>query len=513
MTSGLPTPTGAVEFFDGATELRTASLNGGSATYYSTAGLAVGSHAITAQYLGDGNFSGSTSTVVSQTVSKDGSTAAITSSASPSVLNQSVSFTVTVSTAAPGSGTPTGTVQFSIDGSKFGSAVALAGGSATSGSISRLKLGNHTVTASYSGDGNFTASTAPSFTQVVSKDNTTTKLVVTVNPSVYGQSISFTASVAAVAPGTGTPTGSVTFSNGSTTLKTITLTAGAATYTTTKLVTGQHAITAAYNSSSTFAISTSAALTQTINQDHTSTVVTASADPSVYGQSVTFKATVSAAAPGSGTPTGSVTFMDGSTALGSATLSGGKASFKTTSLAVGSQAITAVYGGDGNFITSKSVALTQTVQQDATTTNLKSSANPSVFGQSVTFTATVKAASPGSGTPSGTVTFYNGSITLGSATLGGTGTASFTTSSLSVGSHSIKVSYGGDADFKASTSAVLKQSVRASSSSSAAQLVDQVLSALPDDDAPTVGSTVHDLALEQVSVRDRRPHKSHWRLS
>ena len=228
---------------------------------------------------------------------------------------------------------------------------------------------------------------------------------------------------------------------------------------------------------------------------------------------MTFTATVSAAAPGSGTPTGSVTFMDGSTALGSATLSGGKARFKTTSLAVGSQAITAVYGGDGNFITSKSVALTQTVQQDATTTNLKSSANPSVFGQSVTFTATVKAASPGSGTPSGTVTFYDGSTTLGSATLGGTGTASFTTSSLSVGSHSIKVSYGGDADFKASTSAVLKQSVRASSSSSAAQLVDQALSALPDDDAPTVGSTVHDLALEQVSVRDRRPHRSHWRLS
>src|SRR5208283_317777 len=126
-----------------------------------------------------------------------------------------------------------------------------------------------------------------------------------------------------------------------------------------------------------------------------------------------------------GTPTGSVTFMDGSTALGSATLSGGKASFKTTSLAVGSQAITAVYGGDGNFITSKSVALTQTVQQDATTTNLKSSANPSVI-----------------------VTFYDGSTTLGSATLGGTGTASFTTSSLSVGSHSIKVSYGGEADFK-----------------------------------------------------------------
>jgi len=611
---GAGVPTGSVTFKDGSTTLGTGALNSTGQATFATTTLAVGSHTITAVYGGDPDFSGSTSAALAQTVSKDGSTAAITSSASPSFLNQSVSFTVTVSAAVPGSGTPTGTVQFSIDGSKFGSAVALAGGSATSTSISTLKLGNHTITASYSGDGNFTASTAPSFTQVVSKDNTTTSLVVTVNPSVYGQSIRFTASVAAVAPGTGTPTGTVTFSDGSTTLSTVTLTAGLATYTTTKLVTGPHAITALYNGNSTFAISTSAALTQTVNRDGTSTVVTTSANPSVYGQSVTFTATVSAAAPGSGTPTGSVTFMDGSTTLGSGTLnSSGHAVISTKTLAAGSQAITAVYGGDGNFTTSTSTALTQTVQKDATATKLTSSVNPSVFGQSVTFTATVQAASPGSGTPSGTVTFYNGSkaigtgtlglgnpdtatfttvslsvgahaitavyggdgnfststspalnqranqaggsttvvssanpsssgqavtlkatvsavspgsgtptgtvtfydgsTTLGSATLGGTGAASFTTSSLSVGSHSIKVSYGGDADFKASTSAVLKQSVRASSSSSAAQLVDQALSALPDDDAPTVGSTVHDLALEQVSVRDRRPHRSHWRLS
>ena len=280
------------------TTLGTGALNSTNQATFATTTLAVGSHTITAVYGGDPNFSGSTSVALAQTVSKDGSTAAITSSASPSVLNQSVSFTVTVSAAAPGSGTPTGTVQFRIDGSKFGSAVALAGGSATSTSISTLKLGNHTITASYSGDGNFTASTAPSFTQVVNKDNTTTSLVVTVNPSVYGQSISFTARVAAVAPGTGTPTGTVTFFDGSTTLSTVTLTAGAATYTTTKLVTGQHAITAFYNGNSTFAISTSAALTQTVNQDHTSTVVTASADPSVYGQSVTFTATVSAAVAG-----------------------------------------------------------------------------------------------------------------------------------------------------------------------------------------------------------------------
>ena len=102
--------------------------------------------------------------------------------------------------------------------------------------------------------------------------------------------------------------------------------------------------------------------------------------------------------------------------------------------------------------------MNQTVNQDVTATKVTSSANPSVFGQSVTFTATVKAASPGSGTPTGTVTFYDGSTKLYSATLGETGTASFMISTLSVGSHSIKVVYSGDADFKTSTSAVLRWS-------------------------------------------------------
>ena len=89
----------------------------------------------------------------------------------------------------------------------------------------------------------------------------------------------------------------------------------------------------------------------------------------------------------------------GSTTLGTGTLSGGVASFTTTSpLAAGNDTIKASYGGDTNFKTS-SGTLTQTVNQDSTTTSVVSSANPSVYGQSVTFTATVTANAPGSGTP------------------------------------------------------------------------------------------------------------------
>ncbi len=249
--------------------------------------------------------------------------------------------------------------------------------------------------------------------------------------------------------------------DGDTTLGAMGLSAGSATYKTSKLAIGSHTITAVYDGSSVYSNSTSPNLVQTVNQDSTTTAVTASVNPSVFGQSVTFTTTVTAAAPGSGTPTGSVTLMDGSITLGTAHLSGGRATIKTSSLAVGSQSITVFYSGDGNFTSSTSAALTQTVNQDATTISLKSSANPSIFGQSVTFTATVKAAAPGSGTPSGTVTFYDGIRAIGTGTLGlgNPDTATFKTSSLSVGAHAITAQYAGDGNFTTITSAPLTQTV------------------------------------------------------
>ena len=116
--------------------------------------------------------------------------------------------------------------------------------------------------------------------------------------------------------------------------------------------------------------------------------MTTSANPSVYGQSVTFTATVRRGGPGSGKPTGTVTFYDGTTTLGTAKLSGGAGKLTIKTLAIGTHSITAVYGGDGNFTTSTSTALNQTVNQDATTTTISSSVDPSVYGQAVTFTAT-----------------------------------------------------------------------------------------------------------------------------
>src|SRR5207247_448687 len=132
------------------------------------------------------------------------------------------------------------------------------------------------------------------------------------------------------------------------------------------------------------------------------------------------------------------------------------------SLTVGSHTITAAYGGDSNFSAS-TASLTQTVSKANSTTVVVSSVNPSASGQNVTFTATVTGTGPGN--PTGLVIFSDGGTSIGQGNLttsGGTTTASFSTSSLTVASHPITASYGGDANFTTS-SGTLTQTVNKAS--------------------------------------------------
>jgi Bacterial Ig-like domain (group 3)/Divergent InlB B-repeat domain len=167
---------------------------------------------------------------------------------------------------------------------------------------------------------------------------------------------------------------------------------------------------------------------------------------------VTLTATVTSSG---GTPTGTVNFSDGGALNVTEPLSGGVATFSTAALSVGSHSITATYGGDSNFQGSTSPMLTQVVNSSSTTTALKSSLNPSTVGQTVTLTATVTSSG---GTPTGTVNFSDGGALNVTEPLSG-GVATFSTASLSVGSHSITATYGGDSNFQGSTSSVLTQVV------------------------------------------------------
>lgn len=136
-------------------------------------------------------------------------------------------------------------------------------------------------------------------------------------------------------------------------------------------------------------------------------------------------------------------------------MSGGSASFTTSTLPVGTDYIKAVYPGDSNFAASTSKAVSQVVSKATTATALASSLNPSNFGQSVTFTARVTPEF--SGTVKGSVTFYDGATALKTVALSG-GTAKFTTSTLASGAHSITATYNGSISFY-SSSASLTQTV------------------------------------------------------
>ena len=352
-TSG--TPTGSVTFKDGATVLGTAALAGGVANF-STSKLTSGNHSITASFLGSTYFVASASGALTEIV-EPGTTTVVTSSANPSVYGQTVTLTATIS---HGTTIPTGTVTFKAGATVLATVTVSSTGTATLTSSS-FTVGTHAITAVYSGDSNYVGSTSPAFSQIVNKAATATSFASSVNPAVFGQSVTFTATVTAVAPGSGTPTGSVHFYDGSTLLGSHPLASGVAAFSTTKLTTGTHSVTAVYVASADYLTSTSSVLSVVVDKASTKTTITASPNPSTSGATVTFTATLAAVAPGAGTPTGTVTFMDGATVLGTGTLASKKATLAIASLAEGTHSITAVYSGDSNFDDSTSTALSQKV--------------------------------------------------------------------------------------------------------------------------------------------------------
>ena len=389
----------------------------------------------------------------------------VSSSANPSTVGQTVTFTARV-TANSGGATPTGTVQFLIDGRNFGSAVGLTNGSAQSQGTSSLTAGTHTVLVTYApNSASFTAS-AGTLTQNVGSGPaaTTTTVSSSANPSTFGQSVTFTARVTANGGGA-TPTGSVQFTiDGSDFGSPVSLSNGSAqSQAITSLTPGTHSIQAVYGpSSSSFGASTGS-LTQTVNgQVPTTLSLTTSPNPSTFGSPVTLTATVTSTAL---TPTGAVTFFDGAcgsgTSLGSASLTASgtgsaTATISVSTLSAGPHGLTGCYPGDATLGPSQGTQ-TQTVNQLATQTQVSSSVNPSTAGQSVTFTATVSAAV---GTPDGTVDFRSGScsgtdLSGGPVTLSN-GQAPFTTASLPGGGTTTTVvgCYSGSTNYQASSGSV-----------------------------------------------------------
>jgi autotransporter-associated beta strand protein len=478
-------PTGTVTFTIKAGSTTTTekdNLSNGTATLQQV--LNVGTYLITAAYSGDSNFAVNTSSnQLNQTVNPAGTSTTVTSSATnnTSVYSQPVTFTASVAPQSPGKGTPDGTVDFIIDGSTAAAGVALTGGQATFTIATLTVAGSaHTVQVNYhpGASGDFTAS-GGSLTggETVTPASTQTAVTSSFNPSVYGQIVTFTATVSAP-PNNFIPNGTVDFNiDGILVGSGVALNAsGQAFFPTSNLpaaltVAGSpHTVQATYNppvNGNFFTSSGTLTGGQTINQDETTTTVSSSASPSTYGQPVpvTFTATVAANSPGAGTATGTVNFFADSptgTPLGSGTLNQGSpdvASYQTTAIQLqgGSHTIYAVYQGDSNFLGGQGSTL-QTVQRATTvTSDVSTTNNASFYGQPITLSASVAATTSGIGVPTGSISFYDGTSLLSSGVVSASGVASINLPStglaaLAAGSHTISAQYTGDTNFGLSTS-------------------------------------------------------------
>jgi hypothetical protein len=484
---GSGSPTGSVTFtIDGGGAVTVDVANRQAS--FSTAALSAGDHTVMAAYSGEAGFNAS-SAVLTQTVVSPDTTTALTSSTNPSVFRQEVTFTATVASDDAGAGTPGGKVQFSIDGDPFGQPVDLSDGQATV-STDTLEVGDHSVTAAYSGDGTFNKSSG-SLTQTVDKADTMTHVASDHNPSVFGQPVTLTATVNVDAPGAGNPGGTVQFMiDGKDFGQPVDLSGGQATISTGGLDVGDHGVKAVYSGSGSFNGSFDT-LSQSVNRADTSTRLTSNHNPSVFGQQVTFTASVTVGSPGAGTPGGTVQFTIDGDARQPVSLSGGEASITLSSLSVADHSVRAVYSGTGDF-TGSGDSITQTVNRADTSTQVVSSANPSVVGSSVTFTAHVTVNAPGAGTPTGTIQFQMDGSDLGPRVGLSGGSASMTAFAPPAGTHTISAAYSGDGSF-AGSSDTLSQSVQYVTGDCQGAPGRQILPPLNDEDPVSdvnAGSTV-----------------------
>lgn len=276
-------------------------------------------------------------------------------------------------------------------------------------------------------------------------------LTSSVNPVDLGANTMLTATVSSPY---GTPSGTVTFMDGSSVLGTGTLnSSGVATLTVSFSTAGQHQLTVSYPGAGYFQAANSAVLTETVQTLGTTISLTSSVNPVNVNASTLLTATATST---SGTPTGTITFMDGATVLGTAPLnSSGVATLTVSFSTPGTHPLTAAYPATGPYQAGTSPVVNEIVQNFSTSATLTSSVNPMLISGSTVLTATVTSAA---GTPSGTVTFYDGAIPLGTVNLNN-GVATLQASFSTNGQHILTAVYGGNGPYQPVTSPKLTQVV------------------------------------------------------
>lgn len=246
-------PTGAVQFKDGAANLGEPVMLSDGVAVLASNGLALGGHSITAAYLGDAGNTTSTSLAVTQVVSQVVSSTTLSVNPPDPAAGQTVTLTADVTGLSP-----SGSVQFKDGTIDLGTAVTMSGGTATL-STNALTVGVHSLTAVYLGDVNNAASTSPAVSRTVNKASSISTLSASLQSPAFGATVTLTAAVSGLVP-----TGTVQFFDGSTNLGTSALNAGQAVFSINTLAVGGHSISASYSGDANNLASTSPALALTV---------------------------------------------------------------------------------------------------------------------------------------------------------------------------------------------------------------------------------------------------------
>lgn len=475
---GSGTATGTLQFYDGSSPIGApVQLSNGAASFTSTT-FAVGAHSVTAKYSGDTNYASLTLQPIAFTVVTHG-TVTVTLSSLATVetgMNFDVQATINPSTAILGP-LPSGTATLTINGSVGPTQTVGTNPSSSDSGVgfnlnsvtNNLPLGSNYFSATYSGDSNWGAAASNVTTvDIVQGPVATPTLSLASSLGGYGSvvqgtSVTFTATVTGSA---GTPTGTVQFYLSGTALGgPVTLSSGVATYTTSALPPGTDTVTAAYSGSTSYSSATTNGVVTVVTQGPDTLAIALSSPSTVsLATPVTITGTVTVGALGPA-PTGTVSLFDGNTSIASTALSGNAPAAVTFTvntasqpLAPGAHTFGLKYAGSTQWAASTASAAPVTVTQAVTTTQLSSSAESVTAGASVTLTAAV-ASTVTSPAPTGTVQFVDGTTSLGTPVAVSGGSATYTTTTLSAGTHSITAVYSGDANFASSTSAALSESI------------------------------------------------------
>ncbi|MBS1813932.1 MAG: Ig-like domain repeat protein [Acidobacteria bacterium] len=427
-------PTGSVVFLDGTTPIGTGTLNASGVASVSISTLVLGAHTITVNYAGDATHNPSAPAALTQSV-QQATTTTLTSGLNPSLVGNNVVLTAAVQGAI--NQNISGTVDFFDAGSPIGTANVTNGTAAIT--ISTFTAGSHILVAKFSGDAGSKPSDSAPLTQTVNTADTTVTVTSSSSPAMVGTSILFTATV--VSKGE-TPKGTVTFLDGTAVLGTAQVTNGAASLSVNTLNAGQHAIVARYGGDGATQVSASNVFLQVVQQN-TKTVLVSDVNPALTAQALTLTATITGT-----NPSGSVTFMDGSTFLGTAVVTNGTANLPVVSLSAGTHTLTAIYAGDNYNLASTSAGYTQSVQMRPSTTSMTTSSQNYMPGEQVTLVAVVHTNGPVS--PGGTVTFTSNGQSLGTVNVTSSGAATLVLSATAQ-QYDVVAAYSGDGVYLPST--------------------------------------------------------------